>query len=108
MRQNQRRNRVRTRYSRRSSKLGVIGIVTVVVVMAGILFTQISDKKDELSDLMNREEQLQTQYADELNRAEILEEKRIEVKTKKYIEEVARRLGLVYPNEIQYKPKPKE
>ena len=95
MRQNQRRNRARTRYSRSTSKLGVIGIVAVVVIMAGILFTQISDKKDELSDLMNREEQLQTQYSDELNRAEILEEKRIEVKTKKYIEEVARRLGLV-------------
>lgn len=96
----------RKNYSKRkTNRLGVYGIVIVVLVMAGILFSEISDKQNELDELNNRQEQLQQEYDEEKTRAEILEEKRIYVKTKKYIEEVAKKLGLVYPDEIIYKPK---
>jgi Tfp pilus assembly protein PilO len=96
----------KTNYSKRkTSKLGIFGIVTVVVLMAGILLSEISDKKDELAELQTKQEQLQESYDDEKTRAEILEEKRVYVKTKKYIEEVAKKLGLVYPDEVIYKPK---
>ncbi len=89
---------------KKSNKLGVLGIVTVVVLMGALLFSRISGKKDELAGLQQKEEQLRQQLTEEQTRSQELEEKRIYVKTKKYVEDVAKQLGLVYPNEIIYKP----
>ena len=36
--------------------------------------------------------------------AEELEERRVYVQTKKYVEEIAKKIGFVYPDEIVYKP----
>lgn len=94
--------RIKTR--KKSNKLGIIGIVTVVALMGVLLFSRISDKRAELNELKEKEAQLQQQLNDEQKRSEELEEKRIYVKTKKYVEDIAKQLGLVYPNEIIYKP----
>ena len=52
-----------------------------------------------------REQTLNQQVAAEENRAKELEEYRIYVQTKQYIEEVAKqKLGLVKPDEILLKP----
>lgn len=91
-----------TRYSNR---LGILGIIAVVAMMGVVLFTQISAKEKELSGFKKNENSLLQKYDSEVSRAEQLEEKRVYVKTKKYIEEVAKQLGLVYPNEVIYKPK---
>ena len=56
-----------------------------------------------------REENLTAQRDKELERSKELEEYRIYVQTKQYIEEVAKqKLGLVNPDEILLKPKKKE
>ena len=55
-------------------------------------------------DLSKRQQQLEQQLEDEEERAGQLEERKIYVKTKKYVEEVAKSLGLVYPDELIYRP----
>lgn len=42
---------------KKSNKLGILGIVTVVVLMGALLFSRISGKKDELAGLQQKEEQ---------------------------------------------------
>ena len=64
-------------------------------------------KKKDL-EYQAREEALMAQVAKEENRSKELEEYRIYVQTKQYIEEVAKqKLGLVKPDEILLKPNPK-
>lgn len=89
---------------RKSNKLGVLGILSVVILMAVLIYSRTADKKSELLDLQKKEEQLKQQLSEEYTRAEALEQQRIYVKTKKYVEDIAKQLGLVYPNEIIYKP----
>ncbi len=101
---NQKKVQRGSKKSRYSNKLGVLGIIVVVAVMGILLFSLISKKEDELAKLSKTEDVLQQQYDLEVSRAQQLEEKRIYVKTKKYVEEVAKQLGLVYPNEVIYKP----
>lgn len=90
---------------KKNSKLGVIAISMVVMM----LFTAVAYKSIELKEknkaYMEREASLEKQIADEMERQEELEEYEKYVQTKKYIEEVAReKLGLVYENEIIFKP----
>lgn len=89
---------------KQSNKLGILGIIGVVAIMGIVLFSGINSKKDELAGLKEEESVLEDKYEKELLRAEKLEEQRVYVKTKKYVEEVAKQLGLVYPNEVIYKP----
>ena len=54
---------------------------------------------------MERQEQaLQLQLEDAQDEAEYLEERKVYVQTKKYVEEVAKKIGYVYQDEIIYKP----
>lgn len=80
--------------------------ISLVVMM---LFTAVAYKSVELKEkneaYMEREASLEKQIEDELDRQEDLAEYEKYVQTKKYIEEVAReKLGLVYENEIIFKP----
>lgn len=68
------------------------------------MFIKTKDVKEEASDLSKRQQQLEQQLEDEEERAGQLEERKIYVKTKKYVEEVAKSLGLVYPDELIYRP----
>lgn len=90
---------------KKSSKGGVIAISLVVMM----LFTVVAYKSVELRErneaYMEREQNLRDQIADEQERQLELEEYEKYVQTKKYVEEVAReKLGLIYENEIIFKP----
>ena len=61
-------------------------------------------KYNTLSDLKEQEAKLQRQYKKELQLSEELKDKEAYVKTDDYIEEMARNLGLLYPNEVIFKP----
>ena len=51
-----------------------------------------------------REQRLTEQVADEESRTDELEEKKIDVQSKEYIEKIAKeKLSLVYPDEILFK-----
>jgi len=71
---------------------------------AVIMCKQIKDSKSELKELTRQELNLQTKMEAVQKEAEELEERRVYVQTKKYVEEIAKRIGFVYPDEIVYKP----
>ncbi|MBQ9699556.1 MAG: septum formation initiator family protein [Lachnospiraceae bacterium] len=77
----------------------VVGIFYVVMNMA------ISSGRAELEKRQEELDKVNEQIADEENRTLELEELRIRVETMEYIEERARKLGLVYPDEILFKPR---
>lgn len=85
-------------------KLGIIGICAVVIAFGGIMYSKTKDAREEVTDLTRQQEKLEAQLEDEQSRSKQLEEKKIYVQTKKYVEEVAKSLGLVYPDEIIYRP----
>lgn len=98
----------RARKDRWSNRLAILGITVVVFSMGLVLhYKSVSMQKKEL-DYQVREEQLDKLVKQEENRAQELEEYRVYVQTKQYIEEVAKqKLGLVKPDEILLKPNPK-
>lgn len=60
--------------------------------------------EQEDKELAAKENNLQTVYEQESERTEKLEEEKIFVQTRQYIEEAAKKLGFVYPDEIIFKP----
>ncbi len=73
-------------------------------MFCAVLLIQISSSKETLSELTLQEEQLEEERDEQLAICEELEEQAIYVQTKMYVEEVARDLGLVYPDEVIFKP----
>lgn len=97
--------RKKVAYRKRSQNRFSMFLVTLVVVMLMVavavrsvgLRNKIDEKQAEL-------QQIEKQIAEEEQRALEIEEFSREVKTKAYIENVAReKLGLVYENEILFK-----
>lgn len=89
---------------RKKGKLVTFMISLIVVCFILIMYGQIKDSKDELITLQRQEQRLQVQYQSEEKRSKDLEERKVYVQTKKYVEEVAKQIGYVYPDEIIYKP----
>ena len=81
-----------------------LAISLIVMFFVAIMCMQIKDSKAELRTLARQEAKLQAQLEEEQKEAEDLEERRVYVQTKKYVEEVAKQIGFVYPDEIIYKP----
>lgn len=79
-------------------------ISLVVIAFCVVLGAQMIKKYNTLSDLKEQEAKLQRQYKKELQLSEELKDKEAYVKTDDYIEEMARNLGLLYPNEVIFKP----
>lgn len=76
----------------------------VVIAFCVVLGAQMIKKYNTLSDLKEQAAKLQRQYKKELQLSEELKDKEAYVKTDDYIEEMARNLGLLYPNEVIFKP----
>ena len=76
----------------------------VVIAFCVVLGAQMIKKYNTLSDLKEQEAKLQRQYKKELQLSEELKDKEAYVNTDDYIEEMARNLGLLYPNEVIFKP----
>lgn len=89
---------------RNEGRLGIFGICAVVIAFGVIMFIKTKDAKETAEDLSKKQQQLEVQLKEEEERAEELEERKIYVQTKKYVEEVAKSLGLVYPDELIYRP----
>lgn len=71
------------------------------------MYGRTREAKSEIEELNRKQEQLEAQLLEEQQRAEELEERKVYVKTKKYVEEMAKKLGFVYPDEIIYRPEEK-
>jgi len=89
---------------KQSNKLGMFSVLIIVVSICGVLLYQMKDLNAKDKELEKTQSELKQQLEDEKERSEYLEEQRIYVQTKKYVEEVAKKLGYVYPDEIIFKP----
>lgn len=102
-------NRTKTLRRRKKDKWGnrmaLIGITFVVLSLAMVVTYRGSSLKDKALAYQVREENLEALVAQEKERSVELEEYRVYVQTKQYVEKVAKeKLGLVNPNEILLKP----
>ena len=62
------------------------------------------EKNSSLKKLKEQESKLAQQYQQELQISENLKDKEQYVHTDEYLEEMARKLGLLYPDEVIFKP----
>lgn len=98
-------NTRRKRKDRSGNRGALIAVTAVVVCLALVLGARMRTLKKKQEEYMQREQELIAQVAAEEDRAQTLEEYRVYVQTKQYIEKVAKeKLGLVNPDEILLKP----
>lgn len=95
----------RKRKDKWSNRFAIVTVTIVVLSMALIVDLRIRDLKKAEASYKERETYLTEQVEKEEERAESLEQKRVYVQTKQYIEKIAKeKLGLVNPDEILLKP----
>ena len=82
----------------------IISISFVVIAFCIVMGAQMMKKHSTLVELQEQERKLQKQYEEELELSEELKDQESYVKTDDYVEEMARKLGLLYPNEVIFKP----
>ena len=106
MKNKTRRSREKKR-DRWGNRLALIGVTLGVLSLAVVIDLKSASLKEKDLAYQIREENLLAQKAEEEERKEELEERKIYVQTKQYIEEVAKeKLGLVKQEEILLKPEP--
>ena len=77
--------------------------IFVVVFVVGI-GSQTIKRYNNLSDLRDEKAKLEKEYKEQLQVAEDLKEKKAYVQTNDYVEEMARKMGLLYPDEVILQP----
>jgi cell division protein DivIC len=105
---NKKRRKTRTNRQRLGNRMAILGITVVVFCLGVVVNIKSSSMKKKDLEYQIREEALMDQVQKEKDRAVELEEYRIHVQNKQYIEEIAKqKLGLVNPDEILLKPSQK-
>lgn len=85
-------------------KLILLIMVAVVFVVACVFFSaEIIQLRAKNLELEERKERLEELLSDENLRREMLEDEEVYIQTKKYIEEKAKAIGYVYPDEIIFR-----
>ncbi len=88
-----------------SNRIALVGVTIVVLSLAVVVNIKSASLRQRDLEYQIREENLEVQKQKELERKADLEERKVYVQTKQYIEEVAKeKLGLVNPDEILLKP----
>ena len=81
----------------------MILVLTVVVIGCAFFGLQIYNLKKQNTELKARKERLTELLSEEVLRSEALEEEKVYIQTQKYIEEKAKSIGYVYPDEIIFR-----
>ncbi len=88
-----------------NNRMALLGVTLVVLSLAVVVHLKAIDLKQKDLNYQIREENLMAQVDAEEKRAAELEEYRVYVQTKQYIEKVAKeKLGLVNRDEVLLKP----
>lgn len=94
-----------SRKRRKKNSKGLSIVIFTVIVVCLCVGVRTASLKKQNQELALKQESLEKQMKSEEKRTKELEELEKYMKTKKYIEEVAKeRLGLVYPDEILIEP----
>ena len=95
----------RSRHNKAVNRMTLLGITLVVASLAAAINLRGTSLKAKDLEYQVKEANLIRQVEEEQDRSEELEERRVFVQTKQYIEQVAKeKLGLVNPDEILLKP----
>lgn len=87
------------------SKVAIYFVTAVVAVCALVLWARTRSLEQKEQQYIEKEQAILAQVAQEEERAKTLEEYRVYVQTKQYVEKMAKeKLGLVNPDEILLKP----
>ena len=87
------------------SKVIIYIVTAVVAVFALVLWVRTRSLEAKERQYIEKEQAILAQVAQEEERAKTLEEYRVYVQTKQYVEKMAKeKLGLVNPDEILLKP----
>ena len=90
---------------KKSHKAAMAMIFLVVAFFCGVISISNREKQQKLDHQQQEIDNLHELIAEQENRTAELENLKLYVKTMKYVEDKAKELGLVYPNEILYKPR---
>ena len=82
---------------------GMISIVVIVLIFLVVMSIQIYRLKQKDEIYAQREQNLEEQLAQELQREEELKELDLYTKSVEYVKDMANKLGLVFENEIIFK-----
>lgn len=94
----------RLKRQRRSNILAMAAAIVVVLVLSIVVFTGKRSLDAKEREYNSRREELSQQIAEEESRSQSLEEYKKYVKTKKFVEEIAKnKFGLLYPDEIIFR-----
>ena len=87
------------------SAVAMVLVTIGVIVLAVVVGLRVNSLQEKENQYLEKEAALLAQIAEQEERAEKLEEYRVYVQTKQYIEKEAKeKLGLVNPDEILLKP----
>lgn len=89
---------------KKSNRKMFVAIAIVMSVFLVIMGIQIFQKLSTLNKLQSQESQLKNEYKKELQLSKELKEKKKFVQTDEYVEDMARKLGLLYPDEVILQP----
>ncbi len=104
--ESRREREMRYKRQRRASILGAIIIFALILVIGVALMVGKSSIDAKNKEYESQIAQLEHQLQEQEERKQELEEYRKYIQTKKFVEEVAKdKFGLLYPNEIMFKPK---
>lgn len=82
---------------------GAISIIFIVLIFVVVMSIQILKLKEKDALLMEREQTLEQQLAQEEQRSEELKELDLYTRSMEYIKEMANKMGFVFENEIIFK-----
>lgn len=82
----------------------VVFIAVFAIMFLIVMGSQTIKKLGNLNELKDEQNKLEKEYQEQLQVAEDLKEKKAYVQTDEYVEEMARKLGLLYPDEVILQP----
>lgn len=94
---------MRSKQNVKRRKILALMIIAVVVVGCAFLIIRITNEQKKIRELETRKERLEALLESETLRKQELENKEVYVQTQKYIEERAKAIGYVYPDEIIFR-----
>ena len=90
---------------KKTHKAAMVTIFIVVAFFCGVLSISNRNKQKELDEELKEIEKLEAQIKEQEERTLSLDALKVYVTTMKYVEDKAKELGLVYPDEIVFKPR---
>ena len=95
---------LRIRRQKRSNAIAMFSAIAVVFLLSIVIWNGKQTLVEKDSVYVARGQELSQKMEEQEARSISLEEYKKYIKTKKYVEEVAKRYGLIYPDELVFKP----